>query len=108
MDFDLGNPSGGDYRVETALGYFGASLIEGRPYGGGGGYYGIDLGSAEIEAPGMNEDDFALMIAGGVVGYANTPHFAVGVAAEVGFFFAEPGGVNLDGVTFTTGIYVSY
>jgi hypothetical protein len=107
MDFDLGRPSGGDYHVETVLGYFGAGVTSGHPYGGGA-YCGIGLGSAEIEAPGMNEDDFALALAGGLVGYANTPHFAVGVVGEIGVLFAEPAGVDLDGVTFTVGIYASY
>jgi hypothetical protein len=107
MDFDLNRPAGGQYHVETTLGYFGAGFIGGHPYGGGG-YFGVGLGSAEIDGPGAGGDDFAFALAAGLVGYANTRDFAVGFATEVGLFLADPAGVDLDGVTLAAGLYVSY
>jgi hypothetical protein len=107
MDFDLDRPSGDRYHVETVMGYFGAAVVRGHPYGWGG-YYGVGLGSADIKGSGARGDDFAFSLSAGLVGYANTRDFAVGLVTEVGLFLAEPGGVNLDGVTFTSGIYISY
>ena len=107
MDFELSRPSGGEYHVETVLGYFGGGIIGGHPYGGGC-YFGIGLGSADVEGPGASGDDFAFALAIGAAGYANTRDFAVGIVTEVGLFLAEPAGVDLDGVTFVAGVYVSY
>jgi hypothetical protein len=88
-------------------------VIDRTPYGFGQ-YCGFALGATEINGPGVSHEwDFSGGLVYGVTAYCdigprNSPCAVLGLAAEIGCFFANPGSKGVGGGTGMLGMYIDF
>jgi len=112
MDFSYEADTGESYDARTLLAFFGAGLGGERP--GPGIYTGAGLGKTWMKDDvGREHTDLA---GGALLGTClyrdiksgNRTVCGLGLAAEVGLFFSDPGDVKLSGATLLLGAYLYF
>ena len=92
------------YDARTVLVYFGGG--DGRSHS----YMGLGVGSTRLrDESGRADTDLAGGLLIGTCAFHDfRRHGGIGVAAEIGAFFSDPMGVDLDGLSLLAGVYVYF
>ena len=109
MDFDYKDKGGERYEAKTILAYLGGGggKIAGEDLGS---YFGVGLGTVTLtDEVGDRHRDLAGGVVGGFCVYHDFQgHGGIGLAAELGAFFADPHDIDLGGVSLILGTYVYF